>query len=62
MKPQQTPVRRIRVDNDLWDRFGDAVAEVDPELDRSKVLRQLMRWYVGDAAQPPQRPEAPTEP
>lgn len=61
MTPQQTPVRRIRVDDDLWERFGGAIEQVDPELDRSKVLRQLIRWYVRDTMEPPRRPEPPAE-
>jgi hypothetical protein len=60
--PQGTPVRRIRVDDDLWDRFGTAVETVDPEMDRSKMLRQLIRWYIGDSAEPPQRPAARDNP
>lgn len=58
MSPQgSTPLRRIRFDDDLWSRFAEAVRDVDPELDRSKVLRQFVRWYIGDAAEPPRRPD-----
>ncbi len=39
--------RRIRVPDDLWAKFGRAVKAVDPETDRSKVLRQFMRQFVG---------------
>lgn len=37
----KTPNRVIRVDDDLWNRFG-AVAQPD----RSAVLRDFMRWFV----------------
>lgn len=43
-----TPIRRVRVPDDLWQRFDDAVRAADPEADRSVVLRQFMRWYVGE--------------
>lgn len=56
----ETTQRKIRIDDDLWGRFGDAVDRgPDPEADRSKVLRQLMRWYAGDpGAELPRRPES----
>lgn len=37
--------RTIRVDPDLWDEFG--VAAVDQPENRSGVLREFMRWYLG---------------
>ena len=40
----------------LWARFGEAVREAEPELDRSKVLREFMRWYVGDTDRLPRSP------
>lgn len=52
-----TPTRPIRVDLDLWERFG-AVAQPD----RSSTLREFMRWYVREpGAKMPKRPEIPAE-
>ncbi len=51
-----TPFRRVRMDDDMWTRFGDAVAEAEPELDRSKVLREFVRWYLGETNDLPRRP------
>jgi len=55
----KTPLRRFRAPDDLWERFGNAVERgPDPEADMSKVLRQLIRWYVGEpGAKLPERPE-----
>lgn len=55
-------LRRFRTTDELWERFGDAVERgPDPEADMSKVLRQFVRWYVGDpGATLPERPE-PTD-
>lgn len=50
--PASSPVRALRLDLDLWHRFG---AVADP--DRSTVLRAFVRWYLreGDL---PRRPRA----
>ena len=53
-----TPFRRVRMNDDMWTRFGEAVAAAEPELDRSKVLREFVRWYIGDAKELPRRPES----
>lgn len=43
-----TPLRKFRADDPLWEAFSAAVANSpDPEADRAKVLRQFMRWYAG---------------
>lgn len=52
----RTPGRLIRVDSDLWERFGAAVSDAEPELDRSKVIREFIRWYLGDKRELPRRP------
>ncbi|MYS72086.1 hypothetical protein GTY88_16900 [Streptomyces sp. SID5926] len=57
-----TGYRKFRAPTDLWKRFGDAVeAGPDPEADMSKVLRQFIRWYVGEtnADLPKQPPKGP---
>lgn len=55
----KTPTRPIRIDLELWDRFGEAVAQ--QEADRSAVLRDFMRWYVREeGAKMPRRPGVPT--
>lgn len=50
-----TPTRPIRVEADLWDRFG-ALAEAN-STDRSALIRDFMHWYCGDPkARMPRRP------
>ena len=56
MPAEGTPFRRIRIDDDLWERFDNAVRRADPDSNRSAVLRKFTRWYVGDIDEPPQRP------
>jgi hypothetical protein len=56
MAPPGTPFRRVRMDDEMWTRFGEAVRAAEPELDRSKVLREFVRWYVGDTDDLPRRP------
>lgn len=52
-----TALRRFRTTNDLWQRFEEAVQQADPEADRSKVLRNFIRWYIGEpGAKLPERP------
>lgn len=51
-------LRRIKIPQDMWEAFGDAVKDVDPELDRTKVIRQFVRWYIGESTEPPRRPAA----
>lgn len=51
-----TPFRRVRMDDDMWTRFGDAVTQAEPELDRSKVMREFVRWYLGETNDLPRRP------
>jgi hypothetical protein len=46
-----TARQTIRVDEDLWQQFGEVA---DP--DRSTVLRDFIRWYVGEqGAKAPKR-------
>jgi len=59
MAPDGTPFRRIRMDDDLWQRLEDAVKRADPDSNRSAILRRFARWYVGDIDEVPQRPEMP---
>ena len=56
-----TPFRRIRMDDDLWERLGEAVRRADPDDNRSALLRRLARWYVGDINEMPRRPEPKEE-
>jgi hypothetical protein len=49
-----TPRQTIRVDEDLWVKFGELTAAEG--LDRSSVLRNFIRWYIGQpGAKPPVR-------
>lgn len=53
----RTPTRPIRIDLELWDRFGQIA-----EPDRSTVLRDFIRWYVREpGAKMPKRPTPPVE-
>jgi metal-responsive CopG/Arc/MetJ family transcriptional regulator len=56
MAPDATPFRRIRLDDDLWKRFDEAVKRADPDSNRSAVIRRFARWFVGDIEEMPQRP------
>lgn len=52
---QERVVKTIRIEPDVWDKLGVAAANVG--MDRSALLRQLARWYVGvPGAQLPPRP------
>lgn len=56
--PVATRQRNLRIDDDLWDAFGDAIERASPEFDRSAVMRQLIRWYAGvPGAKLPERPD-----
>jgi len=56
--PQEgTPFRRIRLDDDLWERLEVAAKKADPDSNRSAVLRKFARWFVGDIDEMPKRPE-----
>jgi hypothetical protein len=52
-----TPLRRIRLDDDIWERYEVAVKRLDPDSNRSANLRRYIRWIIGDIDEPPQRPE-----
>jgi hypothetical protein len=47
----------LRAPKGLWEEFGDAVAEAEPESDRAKALRSFMRWYTGKSDRLPRRPD-----
>lgn len=63
MAAEGTPFRRIRMDDDLWERLDEAVKRADPDSNRSALLRKFARWYVGDIDEMPHRPQpkAPEE-
>lgn len=48
---------RFVLDDDLWERLGEAVKRADPDDNRSALIRRLVRWYVGDIEEMPKRPE-----
>ena len=52
-----TPFRRIRMDDDLWERLDGVVKQLDPDDNRSAYLRRFARWAVGDIDEMPKRPE-----
>lgn len=50
-----TARQTIRVDTDLWDRFGAAAEQAG--TDRSEALRAFIRWYLREqGAKMPKRP------
>jgi Ribbon-helix-helix protein, copG family len=57
MPQEGTPFRRIRMDDDLWERLDKAAKAADPDSNRSAVLRRLARWFVGDIDEIPARPK-----
>lgn len=57
MAAEGTPFRRIRMDDDLWERLDEAVKRADPDSNRSVIIRRFARWYVGDIDEAPRRPE-----
>lgn len=55
-KWKRTPLRSIRMEDDLWSALDDAAKATG--FDRSSLVRQIVRWYLGvPGAQLPQRPE-----
>lgn len=55
-----TPFRRIRMDDDLWERLEESCKSMDPDDNRSALLRRFARWHVGDIDEMPRRPEPKT--
>lgn len=54
---ESSKLRRIRLDDDLWERLDAAARTMDPDSNRSIMIRRFARWYVGDIGEMPQRPE-----
>jgi hypothetical protein len=52
-----TSIRRIRMDDDLWERLDEAVKRADPDDSRPALIRRLAHWYAGDINEMPKRPE-----
>lgn len=54
----KTPHRGLRVDDDLWETFGRATADMG--VDRSTWLRDAIRWCVREpGVKMPKRPLSP---
>lgn len=50
------PKATIRIDPVLWERFREVAESLG--TDRPSLVREWIRWAVGEAnAQPPRRPE-----
>jgi hypothetical protein len=59
VKDTHTKHRPIRVDAELWTAFGQLVGD----RNRSAVIREFIRWYVGErGAKLPRPPKADAEP
>lgn len=60
VKDTHTPHRPIRVEDELWEAFGRLVGP----RNRSAILREFIRWYVGARGaklpRPPKTPPAPS--
>ncbi|MEV6035985.1 hypothetical protein AB0L65_32855 [Nonomuraea sp. NPDC052116] len=56
MKDTHTRHRPIRVDAELWDAFGALVGD----RNRSAVIREFIRWYVGERGAKLPRPPKPS--
>jgi hypothetical protein len=55
VKETHTKHRPIRVEDELWAAFGELVGE----RRRSQVIRDFIRWYVGErSAKLPRPPKA----
>lgn len=55
VKENHTPLRPVRVEDELWAAFGRLVGE----RKRSQVIRDFIRWYVGErGVKAPERPTA----
>ena len=49
-----TPVRSVRMEDELWDDLGDVVGP----RNRAAVINDLVRWYLRKpGAKAPKRPE-----
>lgn len=57
MAQEGTPFRRIRMDDETWREFEQAVERANPALNRSLVIRMFVLWYSGRTDDLPQRPE-----
>ena len=56
MPARGTERRAIRIDDALWQRFGEVAAALG--TDRATLIREWVRWAVGESsASPPRRPE-----
>jgi hypothetical protein len=56
MPGKGTRQRAIRIDDALWERFGEVAEALG--MDRASLIREWVRWAVGESgAQPPRRPE-----
>lgn len=69
MPTEGTARQTVRIDSDLWARFGDATERAEPPTDRSTALRDFVKWYLRErGAKLPKRtdrtvtPSEPTEP
>jgi hypothetical protein len=57
----KTPIRALRVEDELWDRFGEATEQLGS--DRSTWLRNAILWCLREpGARSPQRPATPPGP
>ncbi len=52
----RTPLRHVGIDDDLWQRFEQAVKRADPDDNRAANLRRYVRYFVGDIDEAPRRP------
>lgn len=60
-KVGKTPLRNLRIEDELWDRFEEATTALG--TDRSTWLREAIRWCLREpGAKAPRRPAAVSVP
>ena len=53
-----TPLRQLRIPDDEWKPFGEAVGD----RERTRVVREFIRWHLGrEGAELPERPVSSEE-
>jgi hypothetical protein len=58
MPPEtHTPPRAIRISDDLWHKFTEAADRAG--MERAGLVREFIRWYVGEEGATLPRPPAP---
>lgn len=58
----KTPIKPVRIADELWDAAGRAAARSEPPADRSTLIRDFFAWYTrAPGSKMPKRPPAVDE-